>query len=78
MATSSVNFNGGDSTTVTGASIVEYAWDFGNGSTLTGTSATTSSTYTVARTYTIRLTIRDSAGRTATVTKTVTVTATGA
>ena len=78
LASTSVNFNGGDSTTATGASIVEYAWDFGNGSTLTGTSATASSTYTAARTYTIRLTIRDSAGRTATVTKTVTVTAPGA
>ena len=72
------NFNGGDSTTATGASIVEYAWDFGNGSTSTGTSATASSTYTSARTFTIRLTIRDSAGRTATVTRTVTVTAPGA
>ncbi len=78
LTNASVNFNGGDSTTATGASIVEYAWDFGNGSTLTGTSATASSTYTAARTYTIRLTIRDSAGRTATVTKTLTVTAPGA
>ncbi|MDO8793789.1 MAG: PKD domain-containing protein, partial [Vicinamibacterales bacterium] len=74
LTNASVNFNGGDSTTATGASIVEYAWDFGNGSTSTGTSASASSTYTVAGTYTIRLTIRDSAGRTATVTRTVTVT----
>lgn len=68
-----VNFNGGDSTTVAGATISSYEWDFGNGSTSTGSSATASTTYSTARTYTIRLTIRDSAGRTATVTKTVTV-----
>ena len=71
--TQSVNVNGGDSTTATGASIVEYAWDFGNGLTATGSSATASTTYSTARTYTVRLTVRDSAGRTATVTKTVTV-----
>lgn len=74
----SVNLNGGDSTTATGASIIEYAWDFGNGSTVTGTSASASTRYTAAGTYTIRLTIRDSAGRTATVTRTVSVTVAGA
>lgn len=69
-----VNVNGGDSTTVAGATIATYTWDFGNGSTATG--ATASTTYSTAGTYTIRLTVVDSAGRTATTTRTVTITAT--
>ena len=70
-----VNVSGADSTAVAGASIVLYQWDFGNGLTSSDSGATATTTYTTAGTYTIRLTVRDSAGRTATVTKSVTVTA---
>lgn len=73
VITRTVNVNGGDSTTVAGSSITSYTWDFGNGQ--TGTGATSSTTYSTAGTYTIRLTIVDSAGRTATATRTVTITA---
>lgn len=74
VITRTVSVNGGDSTTIAGATISSYTWDFGNGTTATG--ATASTTYATAGTYTIRLTIVDSAGRTATVTRTVTITAT--
>jgi hypothetical protein len=66
-----VILSGAGSTASNGASIVEYTWDFGNGSTGNGVSATTS--YSVDGTYTVRLTIRDSNGLTATRTTTVTV-----
>lgn len=54
-----------------GVSIKDYQWDFGNGTTATGVTATTS--YGAANTYTVRLTISDSAGRTLMTTKTITV-----
>jgi len=73
VITRTVNVNAGDSTTVAGSSISSYSWDFGNGS--TGSGSTASTPYATAGTYTIRLTIVDSAGRTATVTRTVTITA---
>lgn len=66
-----VIFDGSSSTSPDGTAIVSYTWDFGNGSTASSRSATT--TYTVARTYTVRLTIVDALGRTATTTRTVTV-----
>lgn len=75
LVSATVNVNGADSTTVAGASIVSYSWDFGNGLTFSDSSSSATTTYSSARTYTIRLTVRDSAGRTATVTKTVTVAA---
>lgn len=74
VITRTVNVNGGDSSTIAGATISSYTWDFGNGQTSTGVTAST--TYATAGTYTIRLTIVDSAGRTATTTRTVTITAT--
>src|SRR3712207_7139656 len=44
-----------------------YAWDFGNGATATG--ATASHTYAAAGEYTVTLTVTDAAGATATTTK---------
>lgn len=66
-----VFFNASSSTTPDGAQITSYAWDFGNGTTADGVSATT--TFTQARTYVVRLTITDERGRTGTVTQNVAV-----
>jgi PKD repeat protein len=69
-----VNFNASSSRFTD--PIVNYAWDFGDGTTSpTNTVPTASRTYTVTATTTfvVRLTITDSAGRTATVTKNVQV-----
>ncbi len=59
-----VIFDGRSSTATGGATIVDYQWDFGDGDTGTGPTAT--NRFPDARTYTVRLTVRDSLGRTAT------------
>src|SRR6185503_9778981 len=59
-----VFFNGTPSTAAGGATITQYAWDFGDGTTETKNEPTTSHPYGVARTYVVRLTVTDSAGRT--------------
>lgn len=51
--------------------ISSYSWNFGDGTTATG--ATASRTYAVAGTYQIRLTVTDNQGATATTTQSVTV-----
>jgi PKD repeat protein len=61
-------FNGGDST----GNGLSYAWDFGDGSTGSGVTAT--HTFLKTGTFVIRLTVTDSRGRTATKTATLTVT----
>ena len=68
-----INFDGSGSTVGTGATIEEYTWVFGDGTTATGASAQTTHTYGTAATYIVRLTIRDSLGRTATTTANVVV-----
>jgi PKD repeat protein len=65
-----VNVNGSASSDVDGT-IVSYAWNFGNGQTATG--ATASTTYTDPGTYTITLTVTDNRGGTGTTTQTFTV-----
>lgn len=65
--------NGSDTTTAPGATIVEYAWDFGNGESAVDPTPSASTDYKAAGTYTIRLTVQDSAGRTATATREVSV-----
>ncbi|MGL6223489.1 MAG: PKD domain-containing protein, partial [Steroidobacteraceae bacterium] len=67
-----VDFNAAASTD-TGGSIVTYAWNFGDGGTATGTTA--SRIYTAAGTYTATLTVTDNLGATGPTTRTVTVTA---
>jgi PKD repeat protein len=53
--------------------IATYAWDFGDGG--TGSGATASHTYAAAGTYTVKLTVTDDGGLTDSTTKSVTVTA---
>lgn len=71
-----VFFTGVGSTTPDGVEIVDYTWDFGDGD--TGEGATASNVYptlATARTYTVTLTIRDALGRTDTATTTINVAA---
>ncbi|WP_418909099.1 PKD domain-containing protein [Glutamicibacter endophyticus] len=62
--------NGSESSDPDG-NIASYAWDFGDGATGTGVSAT--HTYAAAGTYTVKLTVTDNKGATGTASKQVTV-----
>jgi len=64
-----VNFSGADSTS--SSPIDSYMWDFGDGN--TGFGLTPSHVFAAAGSYIVRVTITDTAGRTATTTTTVTV-----
>jgi chitinase len=69
-----VSFDGSPSTSTGGRTIVEWTWNFGDGSDpVTESDATTSHSFDEAGAYVVRLTVRDSAGRTGTTTQTVTV-----
>jgi PKD repeat protein len=71
-----VSFNASGVTTIAGATITQYDWDFGDGTTATGTAATVTKPnngYGTAGSYTVRLTVTDSAGRTGTATVAVSV-----
>jgi PKD repeat protein len=57
-----VSFNGSASTAPAGATLTNYAWNFGDGGTATG--ATASRTYTAPGSYTATLTVTDSFGQT--------------
>lgn len=68
-----VTFNGAASTDPDGA-IVQFRWDFGDGSSATGVTATHTYTATSTRSFTATLTVTDNGGRSATATATITVT----
>ena len=72
-AGTSFTFNGSASYDSDGT-ITSYAWQYGDGSTDTG--SVVSHVYTVAGTYTVRLTVTDDDGATDTETRTLTVSAT--
>ena len=67
-----VQFNGSASIGADGRQIVNYAWDFGDGATASGVTA--SHRFTLAGTYTVRLSVTDDLGRTSITTRSVTVT----
>ncbi len=67
--------NGSASTAASNRTIVGYRWDFGDGGSASGVTA--SHTYTAPGKYTIVLTVTDDAGRSAAASQTVTVNATG-
>jgi PKD repeat protein len=74
--TDTVQFNGVTSTAPAGATITEWEWDFGDGSSVVEESdPTTSHQFSSARTYVIRLTVTDSTGRTGTTTMNLAVAA---
>jgi chitinase len=64
------SFDGGGSTDSDGT-IVTYEWNFGDGKTATGKTA--SHTYTTTDTYTVKLTVTDDDGRKTSTTMDVTV-----
>ena len=66
-----VNFNA--STSTSADPIVEYRWNFGDGSTTTRTSPTVAHTFANPGTYVVTLRIKDSKDRTSTVTANVTI-----
>ncbi len=66
-----VSFNAASSSDPDGT-IVSYLWDFGDGS--TGSGATASHSYANAGTYTVRLTVTDNSGSTSSTTYAVTAT----
>ncbi len=73
-AGTTLNFDGSGSAAVAvGATIVDYTWNWGDG-TANSSGAQATHAFGAAGTYVVRLTVRDSLGRTATTTVSVTVT----
>jgi len=73
--TTSVNFDGAGSTVGAPATIVEYTWIFGDGTDpVTVSSPQVAHTFSSPGAYIVRLTVKDSIGRTDTKTASVTVT----
>ncbi|MCC5841649.1 MAG: PKD domain-containing protein, partial [Opitutales bacterium] len=71
----SVVFDASASTAATGASIVRYDWNFGDGTVLADGGATPGHTYTATGTYNATVTITDSAGSVSTASLSVSVAA---
>ena len=70
-ATNTVQFNAGTSTVGAGATIVSYAWNFGDGG--TGTGVSLAHLFAAAGTYNVVLTVTDNLGRTNSTSQAVTV-----
>lgn len=69
-----LNFNADQSQAAPGRKIVQYSWNFGDGTPGQTTGFLTQHTYTAAGTYTVILSIMDDAGQKATSPQTITVT----
>jgi PKD repeat protein len=67
----SVQFNGSQSTAVSGTTISSYSWSFGDGTTSVGVNPT--HTYLTAGTYTVKLAVTDSTGAIDTASATATI-----
>ncbi len=74
----SVFFNASASTAATGKTISGYQWNFGDGTTLSVGTSSTTHTFSTPGTFTVSLTVTDSGGTTATTTNNVIVTSLGA
>jgi len=68
-----VNFNASTSKPGPNRTIVNWAWDFGDGTSAVGTPTPPAKTYLLPNTYTVVLTVTDDAGVKATTSKTVVV-----
>ena len=66
-------FNGATSKVGAGATLVQYVWDFGDGTSATTTVPVAPKTYTTLGAKGVTLTVTDSLGRTSTATRTVNV-----
>jgi PKD repeat protein len=73
-----VFFNGSSSSASTGHTLTKYAWDFGDGTSFTGTAATTNHTFTNAGAFVVSLVVTDDTSQVAKTSNTVTVSAAGA
>ena len=70
-----VNFNASGSRAAIGRSIVNYRWDFGDGTPVVTTGGpTVGHTFTLAQSYTVTLTVTDDSGKTGSVSTAVTIT----
>ncbi len=74
-ANDQVFFNAAGSTAATGRTLVSYAWDFGDGGSATGVTA--SNRYDFEGTYVVTLTVEDDEGQVGTATAQVSVSSTG-
>ncbi len=61
----------GSSSVDTGGTIISYGWNFGDGTTISGSSPTVSHTYATSNSYNVTLTITDDGGATATQSQTI-------
>ena len=70
---SAVSFTSTAASPATGGSITNYSWNFGDGTTLSGTNPDPTHTYALPGNYTVTLTVTDNLGETHTASATLTV-----